>query len=119
VLRRELGARLAGGGAVWLAEDDGRAVGVLDGGLVYAAPGSTLADLLPLGVWGAVHHCGVVPGARGSGVGRSLVEHAHDAWSRAAGAVLHFHPANPLSSVFWPRRGYRPLWTTWEHRPRA
>lgn len=117
VLEGELAARLGGAGTVWLAERDGRAVGVLDGGLVYAAPGSWLAGRLPLGVWGAVHHCGVLDTARGAGVGRALVEHAHAAWSAAQGTVLHYHPANPLSSVFWPRRGYRPLWTVWEHRP--
>ncbi|GAB2921351.1 GNAT family N-acetyltransferase [Rhodococcus aerolatus] len=117
LLEAELAARLGGAGTVWLAERAGRAVGVLDGGLVYAAPGSWLAGRLPLGVWGAVHHCGVLDADRGGGVGRRLVEHAHAAWSAAQGVVLHYHPANPLSSVFWPRRGYRPLWTVWEHRP--
>lgn len=119
LLEAELAGRLSGAGTVWLAERDGRTVGVLDGGLGYAAPGSWLATRLPLGVWGAVHHCGVVEGARGSGVGRALVEHAHAAFSAAQGVALHYHPANPLSSVFWPRRGYRPLWTVWEHRPRG
>lgn len=119
LLRTELAGRLAVGGQVWLAPRDGRAVGVLDGGLGYAAPGGELARLLPLGAWGAVHHCGVAEAARGTGVGRALVEHAHAAWAGTRGAALHFHPANPLSSVFWARRGYRPLWTVWEHRPPA
>ena len=33
------------------------------------------------------------------------------------GNFLHYNPPNPLSSVFWPRAGYAPLWTLWEVRP--
>jgi len=33
------------------------------------------------------------------------------------GTYLYYNPPNPLSSVFWPRQGYRPLWTIWETRP--
>jgi hypothetical protein len=36
---------------------------------------------------------------------------------RVVGHFLHYNPPNPLSSVFWPRQGYRPLWTQWELRP--
>ena len=33
------------------------------------------------------------------------------------GTFLFYHPANPLSPVFWHRQGYRPLWTMWIRRP--
>jgi hypothetical protein len=33
------------------------------------------------------------------------------------GTYLYYNPPNPISSVFWPRQGYRPLWTLWEVRP--
>jgi len=35
----------------------------------------------------------------------------------ATGTYLYYNPTNPLSSVFWHRQGYRPLWTTWEIHP--
>jgi GNAT superfamily N-acetyltransferase len=61
----------------------------------------------------------VVPDARGAGVGRALMSAAHHEL-RTMGAermFLYFNPPNPLSSVFWARQGYRPLWTIWELRP--
>jgi hypothetical protein len=30
--------------------------------------------------------------------------------------LLHHGHLNPLSTPFWYRMGYRPLWTTWEAR---
>ncbi|MEU6084434.1 GNAT family N-acetyltransferase [Streptomyces sp. NPDC047108] len=50
------------------------------------------------------------PQARGRGVGRRLAEHAWaDAVSRGfRTCVTDWRAANPLSSVFWPRRGFRP-----------
>jgi GNAT superfamily N-acetyltransferase len=61
----------------------------------------------------------VLPGRRGAGVGAALVARAH-AEMAAAGvalALLHYEQANPLSTPFWARQGYRPLWTSWEARP--
>jgi hypothetical protein len=34
-----------------------------------------------------------------------------------AGTFLYYNPPSPLASIFWPRQGYRPLWTSWELRP--
>jgi hypothetical protein len=44
---------------------------------------------------------------------------AHREFERAGaiGTCLYYNPPNPLSSVFWPRQGYRPLWTTWQTSP--
>jgi hypothetical protein len=45
--------------------------------------------------------------------------HVHATFAAAGvrGSYLYYNPPNPLSSVFWPRQGYRPLWTVWEARP--
>jgi hypothetical protein len=61
----------------------------------------------------------MLPGARGSGLGQQLMAVAHHdlARQRTIGRSLYYNPANPLSSVFWPRQSYRPLWTIWEIRP--
>jgi hypothetical protein len=45
------------------------------------------------------------------------VAHGELARLGAAGTFLYYNPPNPLASVFWPRQGYRPLWTIWEVRP--
>ncbi|MFE0631397.1 GNAT family N-acetyltransferase [Streptomyces sp. NPDC058864] len=52
-----------------------------------------------------------VPGCRGGGVGRRLTEHAlADAARRGFRVcVTDWRAANPLSSAFWPRRGFRPV----------
>ncbi|MEU1622665.1 GNAT family N-acetyltransferase [Streptomyces sp. NPDC005722] len=52
-----------------------------------------------------------VPECRGSGVGRRLTEHAFaDAARRGFRVcVTDWRAANPLSSAFWPRRGFRPV----------
>jgi GNAT superfamily N-acetyltransferase len=61
----------------------------------------------------------VLPGARGAGVGQRLMAFAHAEFRRlgVTRSYLYYNPPNPLSSVFWPRQGYRPLWTVWEVRP--
>ncbi|MEU5694504.1 GNAT family N-acetyltransferase [Actinosynnema sp. NPDC020468] len=117
--RRTLAERLASGGPAWLAERDGVAVGLAECALVTAEPGNWAGHRLPAGRWGYVNCVSVLPGARGAGVGRQLMAHAHRELSRlgTVGTYLYYNPPNPLSSVFWPRQGYRPLWTVWEVRP--
>jgi predicted N-acetyltransferase YhbS len=72
-----------------------------------------------MGRWGYVNCLSVLPGERGVGVGQELMAVAHRELGGAGtvGSFLYYHPSNPLSSVFWARQGYRPLWTTWEVRP--
>lgn len=117
--RRALADRLAHASPIWLAERDGIAVALAECAIVSSEPGTAAAARLPRGRWGYVNCVSVLPGARGTGIGRQLVAHVHQELYRmgAVGTYLYYNPPNPLSSVFWPRHGYRPLWTVWEVRP--
>ncbi|MEU7531251.1 GNAT family N-acetyltransferase [Saccharothrix sp. NPDC042600] len=117
--RRTLAERLAAGGPAWLAERDGIAVALAECAVVVSEPGNWTSTRLPLGRWGYVNCVSVLPGARGTGIGQRLMAHAHRELHRlgTVGTYLYYNPPNPLSSVFWPRQGYRPLWTVWEVRP--
>lgn len=119
LLAPQLRRNLAAGAPIWLAEVDGVAAAVADCGWVNSAPGTWAAELLPPGNWGYVNNVATEPSARGRGVGRALMAVAHREFHRlgATGTYLYYNPTNPLASVFWPRQGYRPLWTYWEVRP--
>ncbi|MPZ84352.1 MAG: GNAT family N-acetyltransferase [Actinophytocola sp.] len=119
VKRAALARHLEQGDPVWVAEREGVPVGLAHCRLVDADPGSVTATRLPAGRWGYVNCVSVRPEARGTGVGRSLMAVAHRELARlgAIGTFLYYNPPNPLASVFWPRQGYRPLWTIWEVRP--
>ena len=119
IKRTALRERWGRGEPIWVAELDGRPVGLLECGLTDATPGSWLAGLLPAGRWGYVNCASVVPGLRGRGVGHAMVRAALPVLEApgSRGTYLYYNPPNPLSSVFWPRHGYRPLWTLWEVRP--
>lgn len=121
VKRHALRERLERGDPVWLAERDGVAVGMLECGHSDVTLGSWLAGLLPSGRWGYVNCASVLPDQRGAGAGRALVAAALPELQApgVCGTYLYYNPPNPLSSVFWPRQGYRPLWTLWEVRPAA
>ena len=111
-----LGARPAW---AWLAEQDGRPVG-----LVHVQPpgqAGWIAGMARGGVTAYLQTMFVRPAVRGTGVGAALVRHAH-AVLDARGVqttLLHYAQVNPLSAPFWNRMGYRPLWTGWEVRPAA
>ncbi|GAB3151682.1 GNAT family N-acetyltransferase [Amycolatopsis stemonae] len=119
LLRAEVVRSLRFSGLVWLAEDDGVPAGLAACALASPAPGDSIHGRLRPGRWGYVDTLSVAPEARGGGVGRALMAVAHrellDAGVR--GTFLFYHPANPLSPVFWHRQGYRPLWTMWIRRP--
>jgi len=122
VKRTTMRDRLGRGEPTWVAERDGVVVGVLECGHTEATPGSWLGGLLPPGPWGYVNCASVAADARGTGVGRAMVAAAmpvlqHPRPKPVRGTYLYYNPPNPLSSVFWPRVGYRPLWTLWETRP--
>jgi GNAT superfamily N-acetyltransferase len=104
---------------VWIIERDGIAVGMADCWVTEASTGAAIRFPVPIGRWGYVNTVSMLPGARGSGLGQQLMAVAHHdlARQRTIGSYLYYNPANPLSSVFWPRQGYRPLWTIWEIRP--
>lgn len=107
--------------AVWLAEAGGELRGVAHCAWLDAEPGSEAGELLPSGRWGYVNNVVTAPGERGGGIGRALMAYVHRELHRggATRTYLYYNPTNPLSSVFWHRQGYRPLWTTWEVRPAA
>ncbi|MET8996509.1 GNAT family N-acetyltransferase [Amycolatopsis sp. NPDC004169] len=107
--------------AVWLAEAGGELRGVAHCAWLDAEPGSEAGELLPSGRWGYVNNVVTAPGERGGGIGRVLMAYVHRELHRggATRTYLYYNPTNPLSSVFWHRQGYRPLWTTWEVRPAA
>jgi predicted N-acetyltransferase YhbS len=101
----------------WLAERDGQAIGLL-----VAQPPDRAGWIAPATSRGPVAYLGtmsVLPDERGSGVGSALVAELHRVLDAAGVAVtlLHHGMLNPLSTPFWNRMGYRPLWTSWEIRP--
>lgn len=104
---------------VWLAEQDGVAVGLADCRWTEVSPGSWAASRLPPGKWGYINCLSVLPSVRGTRVGQQLMAFVHKEFEAAGatGSYCYYNPPNPLSSVFWPRQGYRPLWTQWEVRP--
>ncbi|WP_258348298.1 GNAT family N-acetyltransferase [Saccharopolyspora gregorii] len=107
-----------GGDPVWLAEQDGAPVALAECGWIDPDRHSG-GHRLRSGRWAYVNCVSVHERARGGGVGQQLMAEAHAEFARAGvvGSFLHYNPPNPLSSVFWPRQGYRPLWTMWEVRP--
>lgn len=113
--RTVLSYRLGSGAPIWLAEQDGVCVGMVE--CVPNEVDDTPEAYLPPGRWGYLNCLSVLPEVRGAGIGASLVETAHRGLTGLAGWYLYYNPPNPLSSAFWPRYGYRPLWTIWEVRP--
>ncbi|MBV8933365.1 MAG: GNAT family N-acetyltransferase [Kutzneria sp.] len=119
IRRAALAGRITRGEAIWLAERDGVELALAETAVVPASPMLKIGRQLFAGRWGYVNCLSVLPGARRSGIGQQLMAVVHAEWAaqRVVGHYLHYNPANPLSSVFWPRQGYRPLWTQWEVRP--
>ena len=120
LIRRDTAASLARPSPwTWLAERDGRPVGVVVvqrpaeaawiAGMTNAAGPAYLATMF------------VRPGERASGVGATLVKRAHHELDAQGVEItlLHHSQVNPLSAPFWNRMGYRPLWTAWDTRPAA
>jgi ribosomal protein S18 acetylase RimI-like enzyme len=101
----------------WVAEQDGAVLGMI---AVDQPPHAdwmgAMTSARPLAY---VDVLGVRPGGRGTGVGGALLAHAHRHLDEAGVAVTLLHHAlpNPLSTPFYGRHGYRPLYTIWETRP--
>ena len=106
-------------GMLWLAENGGVPAGMVSCTLAVPMPRTPLEGRLQAGDWGYIGTLSVSPAARDGGVGRALMAVAHSELiaTGVRGTFLFYHPANPLSPVFWHRQGYRPLWTTWARRP--
>lgn len=102
---------------VWLAERDGRVVGIAH---IQLPPVSDwAARYVAASAVGYLGCLGVVESERGSGIGAALSAHAHAVMDASGVPVtlLHHALANPYSTPFWYSQGYRPLWTTWLRRP--
>ena len=119
IKRIALRYRVGNDDMVWLVERDGVAIALAECWVTDSNPGARHRFPVPTGRWGYVNTVSVLPGVRGAGVGRALMALVHRELYRAGvtGTYLYYNPPNPLSSVFWPRQGYRPLWTIWETRP--
>jgi GNAT superfamily N-acetyltransferase len=69
-----------------------------------------------LGSYGCLDNVCVSASARGQGIGRALTQQAllnMQQW-QPDGYLLWYSADNPLSSRFWPKRGFTPLWTTYQ-----
>ncbi|WP_214406908.1 GNAT family N-acetyltransferase [Pseudonocardia lacus] len=103
--------------SVWLAERDGRPVGMCSVDPPgYADEARGLCAAPTVGYLGSMY---VDPAARGGGIA-SVLHAVADGALAAAGAgvtLLHHAVPNPVSTPFWYRHGYRPLWTHWQRRP--
>jgi GNAT superfamily N-acetyltransferase len=104
-------------GWTWLAEQDGRAVALA---VVEPPDAATwIANMTRPGATAYLQTMFVRPDERSAGTGAALVRFVHGELD-ARGidlTLLHYAQVNPLSAPFWPRMGYRPLWSTWEARP--
>jgi GNAT superfamily N-acetyltransferase len=104
----------------WVAEDgDGAVLGFIE-----VQPPAAASWIAPLTVVpeDRVAYLGMMyvrPDRRGLGIGPRLVAAAHEAVDAAGVEVTLLHHAlpNPVSTPFWARQGYRPLWTAWQRRP--
>jgi GNAT superfamily N-acetyltransferase len=101
----------------WLAERDGRPVGLVH--VQPPGPSGWIAGMARGGATAYLQTMFVQPGERGTGIGAALVRHAHAVLDArdVQTTLLHYAQMNPLSAPFWNRMGYRPLWTGWEVRP--
>lgn len=101
----------------WLAERDGAAVGLLTG--LHPSAATWIAPMTRLEPVAYLQQGFVSPNERGGGIGTMLTAAFHAELQTAGVAVslLHYSQNNPLSTPFWSRQGYRPLWTMWEARP--
>ena len=101
----------------WLAERNGRAVGLL----VAQAPQEAgwIAGMTSKSPAAYLQTMFVDAQERGTGIGAALVRNLHARLDGMGVAItlLHHSQVNPLSAPFWYRMGYRPLWTSWEARP--
>jgi ribosomal protein S18 acetylase RimI-like enzyme len=111
--------RLAAGEPVWLAEQRGEVVAMVECSIAEVPRPDERRALVSPGWWAYVNCLSVCPAARGRGVGGAVSQAAHRDFARrqAGASYLYYNPLNPRSSVFWPRHGYRPLWTIWEDTP--
>ncbi|NDL58445.1 GNAT family N-acetyltransferase [Phytoactinopolyspora mesophila] len=119
-LRARLTAALARhDGTIMLAERGPKAVGLV---IVDLPPRTEwITGLVNVSRAGYLECLSVTAEARGTGIGRALVDAAHERFRDAAieTKLLHYCVVNPVSAPFWHGLGYRPLWTHWTARPHS
>jgi ribosomal protein S18 acetylase RimI-like enzyme len=116
---RDLSAEKADRGWTWVAERAGRTIGMIAvDAPAHAEWVQPMTSRTPVAY---VDCLAVLPEHRGTGAGTLLLATAHQAADTAgvAATLLHHAVPNPLSTPFYHRHGYRPLWTQWELRPAA
>ncbi|WP_444947139.1 GNAT family N-acetyltransferase [Micromonospora ureilytica] len=74
--------------------------------------------LLPAGRYGYVNTFGVLPECRGNGAGRFLAAAVETRLASYGvdGLYLYYSYYNSGAVAFWSRRGYSPLWRTYQRR---
>lgn len=102
---------------VWIAERGTRPVG-----LAFVSPPERAEWAMSMVTSGPVVYIdcmSIADTERDTGVGTALARYVHEEADRAGAelTVLHHSQVNPLSTPFWSRMGYRPLWTQWATRP--
>ncbi len=97
----------------WVAVRDGEPVGVVT--LNPPDDSQWVAPLVSVGPVSYLGFAAVTRRVRAGGVGGALVQRAmHRAHRAGCQVVLLDHAAlSPLSSTFWHRRGFRPVWQRW------
>ncbi len=98
-------------------EIDGEVAGMCESMLTVVPDDGTARPLCP-GRYGYLNSVSVTAAHRGRGWGRTLTTAVLDTFAAydVAGCTLWFSHANPVASRFWPRLGFRPLWTSYERR---
>jgi ribosomal protein S18 acetylase RimI-like enzyme len=104
---------------VWLATRVGSAIGLLIVDESHYCEG--IAPLVGTTPISYISVLGVSERERGKGVGKQLISAASVEIERHYDSLkmLHYAVSNPMSSQFWVRMGYRPLWTEWSVTPAA
>jgi GNAT superfamily N-acetyltransferase len=100
---------------VLVAEYEGQVVGMAENTLVQVEQDDEPNFTRP-GTYLCLDNVCLYPQWRARGVGRLLMQAVHEYFAHElyAGALLWYSIDNPLSSQFWPRLGFEPLWTTYQ-----
>jgi len=121
--RRKLARRWAGtsleDGAplILVAERGSEVIGMAETTLLSVLPDDE-PGFTPPGRYGCFDNMSVRENVRGQGIGHLLMQAVYDAFAARSlhldGWLLWYNPDNPQAAHFWPRRGFVPLWTTYQ-----
>jgi ribosomal protein S18 acetylase RimI-like enzyme len=102
----------AGAPIVVVVEQGGEVVAMSEN-YIEQAPGWGALSRFPPGRYGYLNSVSVREDKRGQGIGRLLTQGVIEAFTpyHVDAFGLWYMPVNPISSRFWPRLGFTPLWT--------